>query len=373
MLISFSWAARRVATVAVCFAFLIPGAALHAQAPSAVGGIHPNTAARIERPLRYRPVGEGFVIRNGAERFNRPLYGGNTAFRVDGGDKPEFVLYLPGRGGNLRFALRTRGEVRWLHEAANIDTGYRPGELFYAIRDPMLGEQGVLRLTAIAYANTEGLILQIRPERISRGVELLWAFGGVNGQRGKRDGDIGTEAVPISEWFQPKPEFAADNQIESQRDGRFVLTAKAATLVGLTWPALPMRAANADHWDRPADLFAPLTNASESPPDKPLVVGAVPLDKGNTYLSLQRIGTDKSENRELDVYSAVTAKREDAREQASGPKLAAEFPPESLATQFDNARAHFTSVRRRVTIDTPDPFLNAAVGALNVAADAVWD
>jgi hypothetical protein len=30
-------------------------------------------------------------------------------------------------------------------------------------------------------------------------------------------------------------------------------------------------------------------------------------------------------------------------------------------------------LRKRVTVETPDPYLNAAVGALNVAADAVWD
>lgn len=373
MSIGLSRAAQRAATVVtVCLAFLIPGA-LRAQAPSAVGGVHPNTASRIEQPLRYRPVGEAFVIQNGAERFNRPLYGGNTGFRVDGGDKPEFVLYLPGRGGNLRFALRSKGEIRWLHDAASVESGYRPGELFYTIRDPLLGENAVLRLTALAYANTEGLILQIAPERVARGVELLWAFGGVNGQRGKRDGDIGTEATPISEWFQPKPEFAADNRIETKGAGRFVLTSKAATLVGLTSGSLPMAIASADQWDQPAELFTPLRSRTSAKPERPLVVGAVPLDKDATYLSLQRVGADEASNNELDVYSAVTAKRKEGAERVSGPKLAAEFSRDSLAAQFDAAREHFAALRGRVSIDTPDPFLNAAVGALNVAADAVWD
>jgi hypothetical protein len=44
----------------------------------------PNFADNIERPLRYRPDGADFVIENGTEFFNRPLYGTNTAFRVDG-------------------------------------------------------------------------------------------------------------------------------------------------------------------------------------------------------------------------------------------------------------------------------------------------
>ena len=64
-------------------------------------------ADNIARPLRYTPDGTDFVITNGSEYFNRPLYSGNTAFRVDGGDKPEFSLYLPGRGGNLRPGIRT--------------------------------------------------------------------------------------------------------------------------------------------------------------------------------------------------------------------------------------------------------------------------
>src|SRR5256885_13054589 len=106
----------------------------HAQA---LGAAHvtPNLASNVERPLRYRPDGADFVIENGAEFFNRSLYGGNTAFRVDGGDKPEFVLYLPGRGGNLRLGVRAATGVKWLHDAAKITTRYRPGELLYEIRD----------------------------------------------------------------------------------------------------------------------------------------------------------------------------------------------------------------------------------------------
>lgn len=288
---------------------------LNAQAPSAVGGIHPNTEQRLRGSLRYHPRGDAFVVQNGSERFNRSLYGGNTAFRADGGDRPEFVLYLPGRGGNLRLAMRSRDQVQWLHAAADITSGYRPGELFYEIRDPMLGEQGELRIGALAYADTEGLILQVSSHRVTSGVELLWAFGGVNGQRGRRDGDIGTEAVPIGEWFQPKPEFAAGNRIQVTQAGSFELQAKVATWVGVTSRPVVMRIADADRWDHPAELFA-------------VTIAA---------------------------------------------KLAPEFPPASLPARFQATREHFSALRTRVAVDTPDPFLNAAVGALNVGADALWD
>jgi hypothetical protein len=54
------------------------------------------------RPARYTPDKGDFVITNGSELFNRPLYGGNSGFRIEAGDRPEFALFLPGRGGNLR-------------------------------------------------------------------------------------------------------------------------------------------------------------------------------------------------------------------------------------------------------------------------------
>ena len=75
----------------------------------------PNLDGQTARPLRYRPDGPDFVIANGAEFFNRPLYGANTAFRVDAGDRPEFALYLPGRGGNLRLGLKSPAGAKWLH------------------------------------------------------------------------------------------------------------------------------------------------------------------------------------------------------------------------------------------------------------------
>jgi hypothetical protein len=64
-------------------AFLLCAVAIFAQAPGA-SRLTPNLESNIDRPLRYRPDGADFVIENGAEVFNRPLYGGNTAFRVDG-------------------------------------------------------------------------------------------------------------------------------------------------------------------------------------------------------------------------------------------------------------------------------------------------
>ena len=351
---------------ALGFAF---AASVLAQVPAAQK-IWPNLADNIDRPLRYRPDGADFVIEQGAEFFNRPLYGGNTAFRVDGGDKPEFVLYLPGRGGNLRLGIRAAdGGTKWLHDAAKIETRYRPGELLYEIRDPLLGGAGVLRVAALAYDETEGLIVRATGEGVAPGVELIWAYGGVNGQRGTRDGDIGTERVPISEWFQLQPGFCRDNAI-TLAPGGFTLVAKAATIVGLVPAGAQLRIADATQWSEPGTL---LTAHDLVAPTQPVVVGRVALANGAPlFLALQRVATTAT-TEDLDTYKAVTAERAGAAREAPKFRLPPAYGAAELARRFDETEKHFATLRTRVSVETPDAFLNAAVGALNVAADAVWD
>ena len=393
--------------------------AIFAQTPAALR-LSPNLTTNIDRPLRYRPDGTDFVIDNGAEFFNRSLYGGNTAFRVDGGDKPEFVLYLPGRGGNLRFGVRAAAGAKWLHDAAKTITRYRPGELLYEIRDPLLGAEGVLRLTALAYDQTEGLIVRAEAEGVPPGVELVWAYGGINGQRGSRDGDIGTERVPISEYFQLKPEFCRDNALEFEQAGpgagTFTLRAKAATIVGVTPNGAHLGFGDATHWRDVSALLASAlaglatdskaTNAgpgaSETPspftvtdpkanptrlnttiengptsirvvtkpgPELRVVVGWVPLAaRQPLLLSLQRVANGAVAAEDLGTYREVGAPQA-----AVKVTLAPAFAAAELPTRFAETEKHFAELRAHIAVDTPDAFLNAAVAALNVAQDAVWD
>ena len=225
-------------TMAVA-AWAVHGAAPYASARAAepprleAQSRFPNLLGDTDRPLRYRPDGDDFVIDNGAEFFNRPLYGGNSAFRVDGGDRPEFSLYLPGRGGNLRLgvcmAAGTGPRCLWLHDAARITTRYRPGELHYEIRDARLGAGGRISVVALAYAATEGLGVKVQGAGLPAATQLVVAFGAGDGKRGRRDGDIGTEAVPIGEYFQFSPDPARGARIEPGANG-FRVVAPHATI-----------------------------------------------------------------------------------------------------------------------------------------------
>jgi hypothetical protein len=295
----------------------------------------------LVRPLRYTPDGGDFVIENGREFFNRPLYGTHTGFRVDGGDRPEWSLYLPGRGGNLRLGLvATDGAVRWLHDAARVVTRYRPGALRHEITDPALGPDGALVVDSIPCAEAEGLIVRVESRGLTAPLILGWAYGGASGERGKRDGDIGTERVPIGEYFQFSPANSRDQSFTLAADATFTLQAKSATLRGLTLPASSLTVFDAAAWASPFNSAPPSV-----PTDAPIVAGRVALTHGTpVYLWIQRLSD------------------------AAPVPAAAELP-----ARFAAAEEKRLALQNRVRVSTPDPYLDAAVGALNLAADAVWD
>jgi len=307
--------------------------------PERMQSLNGNFMGQTDRPLRYFPDGTDFVITNGVEFFNRPLYGGNTAFRVDAGDKPEFSLYLPGRGGNLRFAIKTERGIKWLNDAAQVVARYRPGSMRYEVRDPLLGN-GRLELDALLVPEGRAWISRVVLTGTTVPTELLWAFGGANGMRGRRSGDIGCESEPVSAFFQLRPEQCAGN-IVTLLGNRFTLTGPRATIAGVASAGARHWIADAARWGNASNLFASVDAATE----RPLVAGTVRLENSTgTFLALEM-------------------------QDASARGIAAD----GLAAVFDAAEAHRSALAGRVVVETPDPFVNAAAAALCVAGDAVWD
>jgi hypothetical protein len=353
-----------------CLGVMLVCLALLALAPALPVTAKGNFAGRTARPLRYRPVGTDFVITNGAEFFNRPLYGGNTAFRVDAGDRPEFSLYLPGRGGNLRLGFKTGTGQKWLADATQIEARYRPGSMIYEIRDPLL-RGGELRVTAIAFNSTEGLLLRVELSGATAPVTLVWAYGGVNGVRGRRDGDIGTEQVPMSQFFQLKPEFCRDNTFVIE-DHKFRLHSKAATIAGLAPAGSKLTVADANQWASLDGLLAS-TGAIDKPPALAVVVGQTKIDSKPFFIALQRIAQDAPALTDLPTYREITRDRAGPAAPARATQLLPAYNVEQLPMVFTETEAARQELAARLVVDTPDPYINAAAAALTLAADAVWD
>jgi hypothetical protein len=328
----------------------------------------PNLENSIDRPLLYRPQGTDFVIENGTEFFNRPLYGNNTAFRVDAGDKPEFSLYLPGRGGNLRLGIRTAAGVKWLFDADKVVARYRPGSMLYEIRDSLLST-AALQLAALTLEKAEGVAVRADMGGDVKGLDLVWAYGGVGGQRGSRDGDIGTEREPVSRYFQLRPEYCRSNTF-TVGTNTFTLHSRSANIVGLTSPGSQVAVADGNRWSSLQNLLASMGKPTESP----VVVGHAALASGQPiYLVLRRVAQQSDDRGELATYLEVRGERPVQTQTMAAVDSRPAAAAEDLPRIFDDAERHRRALAEKVVADTPDPFINAATAALCVAADAVWD
>lgn len=312
------------------------------------GGVVPLTEENVARPLRYTPESGGFSIHNGKEFFNRPLYGPNIPFRVDGGDLPEFSLYLPGHGGNLRLGLLTQDgrESKWLQDCESVAMRWIDGRLHYEIRDAVLGADGKLELEALAAG--AALWVQLTASNVSRGVELVWAFGGVSGRKGKRNGDIGCEDEPVSQFFQLRPEECRGNRwtlsdgvkqssAEVQADKMRISVACSLT----TQWAL----GEADQWN---NGWSAMWQGAKKEPELPVLLGRTRVQDEPIYLSVTVLA------------GAVLPSKQDQRMSAA-------------SQSFNVRRSELTAVARRVQWKTPDPFFNSMAGALGIASDAIWD
>jgi hypothetical protein len=313
----------------------------------------------IERTIHYQPQGNDFILYKGTRKFNRALYGTNTAFRVEAGDLPEFALYMPGMGGNCKIGISVNGKSKWISTATQIKTFYRPGTMLYDIKDSLL-DKGIIHLAVLAMADAEGMVVKLETEDIPDNVSLLIVYGGATGKKFSRDGDIGAD--PESSFYL-KPEYCKDNSYKVDRNN-FTLyygLSKALSeeeryeiqytekkidtaskerpkeLAGVFPVSTIVKIVDAEKQQSPDELFASSNTAK-----LPAVAGKLSLQKKETiYFAIQKPGAAVN-------YS-------------------------DLATIFLKAESARKKIADRVVIQTPDALINPLGGALAIAADAIWE
>jgi Domain of unknown function (DUF4450)/Bacterial alpha-L-rhamnosidase 6 hairpin glycosidase domain len=313
-----------------------------------------------ERTLRYQPEGNDIVITNGNRRFTRALYGTNTAFRVEAGDLPEFALYMPGMGGNIKFGLSNNDSSKWLIKADKITARYRAGSMLYEIEDKMLGK-GKLKLIVLAMGDAEGVIMRMEFENVPADVKLIYAYGGASGKKFSRDGDMGPD--PESSFYL-KPEYCTDNSYAINKNNfllkygtgvvaewdpyvnknfatdtvKAVKIGKEQQMAGFVPPSMQLQVANADEQKSPAALLLSKQNKSS------LIAGELAVKNNETYFfALQKPDSNRS-------ISYADAEKIVSKAEAARKKIA-----------------------DRINIVTPDKYINTLGGVISIAADAVWD
>ena len=313
-----------------------------------------------ERLLHYQPSGKDFVKVNGKLRFNRALYGTNTAFRVEAGDLPEFALYMPGMGGNLKFGLINGNKSKWLIEAESIKSTYRSGSMLYEIKDEMLGN-GTLYLSVVALSDAEGIIVKTNFTGTKTNTKLLWMYGGATGKKFSRDGDIGAD--PESSFYL-KPEYCKDNSYKIEKN-KFQLFYGAGKVLS------EEEQYEVKHLeDRPQQTLT-IKNLKQ-------LTGIVPIT------SEIKLVDAAQQNNPLELFQSTKSSAPAVTGQLSIGLQPAYFIIHNAATPVDaddkSMPQHFAKAATarkkladRIQVITPDPWLNTLGGALAIAADAIWE
>lgn len=308
------------------------------------------------RELRYKPDGGDFLITNGNRLFTRALYGTNTAFRIESGDRPEFALYMPGMGGNFKLGIGNGDSSKWLTAAKTIIARYRAGSMLYTIEDPMLGS-GKIFLEILAMADAEGFMIKTRFENVKNSLTFFWAFGGASGKKFSRDGDMGPD--PESSFYL-KPENCKDNiyaitneaftlryggGLQVGQDGRYFVEdqkqpsqkSTEQILVGLFPSGSMLKIAEATKLSSPQVFYESVTDKT------PALAGTLNVSNN------------------LDYYFSI-----------HNPATKSAFNYFEAPEVFSRAEAALKTLAERITINTPDHYINTIGGALAVASDATW-
>lgn len=387
---------------------------LQTSVPAGAGTIKAPFAT--ERIMHYLPVGKSFVLNSGTRRFNRALYGTNTAFRVEGGDQPEFSFYLPGMGGNIRFLLQVNATEKaqlnaqepvgvkpvaiWLTAADKIETIFDAGHLRYIIHDQLLGK-GSLQLDLYALADREGAVFAISGESLPKGCSIGIIYGGVSAEKFSRSGDIGAD-----------PESSFDFKVKNCQANRYQINGNQfilqygreanSTATSVIKPATHLISgqfpAGAQLTVMPADVIGPVEDR-QIRTKKTVSSGLLntlrlnsnrrkDLEKKNT--KVQRVTTEVSHPALLANFALSSGQTKyavweftplkDGKIQTQDPvwtksmgRRVATKNKSNGAASYEAAKSAAESLGNRIRISTPDPYINCLGGVLSAAADAIWE
>lgn len=287
--------------------------------------------------LHYSPIhGKGFRCENPKQKFNRALYGSNTAFRVETGDFPEFAMYLPGMGGNCKIGLINGSKSKWISEAQTIETIYEDGAMFYQIKDELLGS-AILKLKVTATYTSEGMLIDYQAiGDIPKTLKLIFLYGGITGKKFSRDGDIGADPESV---FYLTPEKCLNNEFQVSKNSfnvRYNSKDSTQIMAGIFPENYKLAISNAVNGDSPLNIIP-----TKEQTTAPCLMASGALTNTNQFCYVQK------------------------------GKLSFEY--ENLTKFAQENEILRQQILNTIQINTPDSLLNPLGQALSLAADAIWE
>ena len=295
----------------------------------------------MKQPI-YTVENGAFVRHNGDRYCNRPLYCNQTNAVVLAGDKPYLML----GGGTVRscvfmVGLKRAGKVHWAQLASDITMRFTPGQMEWVVRDPTLTNTTLI-LTAVPTETGVGMAMQAKLLDALPGDTIVWLSGAAVRERetvlNHYDLTTGGREDRLTRGFVPGD--CNGNKIQVNKSKWTVASPAgkgATTAVGICSSEAVTRIIDADQWNNP---------------DAPQAAGDIklPICVGETTADLQ-----------APIYWSIRNLINEAAAAAAGPK-----------EDFDSGMSRAAKVRSQVVVDTPDEWLNAAVGASCHVMDGVY-
>ena len=279
-----------------------------------------------EEPTKRRPrygVRDGWITGDGVPRplcANRALFCGNTDVQVLAGDLPVIRL-AHGRRllGALRLYVSLPGGPRFLQEADRVSMAYRASQVVWTVRDAAF--PGTLWLELGVPGDALGYVLRVRAENSGAPLRLGWQYGGFQTLvKPAGSGRRGWNVDIVSDPEVTRPDLCLDGAPDNRFQRR--------------------RAADKESWKgwekpgNPAYITAPAGESGVTPDgwlEGSCELGAEPL------------------------YWTVGL-----------------HPMPEGGQAFAAAQERADGLRSRIVSQTPDPFLDTALGVLAAEVDGAW-
>ncbi len=332
----------------------------------ATGSLSANTASAQHPQLRYRPEGEAIVTTNGGGDYNRPLYCNKAWPVVYAGDRPRLVgLDWNGVFGHLDMALVRQGVSVWLYDFDTITSRYLPGRMQWLLSDKRFkGLQITLEATTLA--SGVGFTMQLSSKGAQPQDRLLWHYGGYLigwGLNGHEQIRAATDDAKTP-YITTTVESGFDVQLVDS--GKYVDNPPPLRIIGQFSDLAEVRRVSSA---RPVDPAAMLT-AEPQPNDKGVCVVTGMSDAKAISMAVH---VDSITDRPYSIYNTWQGSKHLTPSQLDpSVRKFDQTIKQTPAQTFATARKHAMKIGQTVTVQSPDPYLDAQASAASSAVYGLY-
>jgi hypothetical protein len=155
----------------------------------------------LQRELQYYLEDNGFVCKNGKNRYTRALYGGISKFRLETSDVPVFASYIKGNCKNISFTIEVDGKNLALDSMQDCEASYAAGLRSYTLIDSRFKDVSV-SVDVLALRDRDGAIWRIG-NNLSSKYKMTAHICDIRNQHLNRSGDLG---VDLADSFEADTE-----------------------------------------------------------------------------------------------------------------------------------------------------------------------